>query len=356
MPQPCCGMSCIALCSKGKLTLTACETRERGISVPLTVKDILEKTFKRSFKGYDEDEVDRFLDQIIDEFKELQDENAALKSELATLREQAWKVKEAEDTIMNTLVSAQKSAERIINDATRKAELVISSAEATARQRADQVAQELKEAEAKLQELKACAQGFATSFANMVNAQAAHFEKTFRSYFGQEETPFGGINTDALSRIDKDLSESLMDLPQESEPEPAVETAPADSAPEEAPPAESDKPSEAAAADDEAAAVDSDGFMELFEINKMLGELESGTFSPAVDADKPVESAAKLPDDLPEEPVDAAQPLSGSLGSKPKYDDYSWIYENEKANDFSVAFKDPKEKDNLKSLIDEIID
>jgi len=318
--------------------------------VPLTVKDILEKTFKRSFKGYDEDEVDRFLDQIIDEFKELQNENAALKSELATLREQARKVKEAEDTIMSTLVSAQKSAERIINDATRKAELVISSAEATARQRAEQAEQELKEAEAKLQELKACAQGFATSFANMVNAQAAHFEKTFRSYFGQEEAPFGGINTEALSRIDKDLSESLMDLPQESEPEPAAETAPADSAPEEGPAAESDKPSEAAAAD-------ADGFMELFEINKMLGELESGTFSPAVAADKPVESAAKLPGgDQPEEPVDAAQPLSGNLGSKPKYDDYSWIYENEEANDFSVAFKDPKEKDNLKSLIDEIID
>lgn len=319
--------------------------------MPLTVKDILEKTFKRSFKGYDEDEVDRFLDQIIDEFKELQNENAALKSELATLREQARKVKEAEDTIMNTLVSAQKSAERIINDATRKAELVISSAEATARQRADQATQELREAEAKLQELKACAQGFATSFANMVNAQAAHFEKTFRSYFGQEDTPLGGINTEALSRINKDLSESLMDLPQESEPEaePAAETAPADSAPEEAPPAESDMPSEAAAAD-------SDGFMELFEINKMLGELESGTFSPAVDADKPVDSAAKLPDDLPGEPVDADQPVSRSLGSKPKYDDYSWIYENEKANDFSVTFKNSKEKDDLKSLIDEIID
>ena len=56
---------------------------------------------------------------------------------------------------MNTLVSAQKSAERIINDATRKAELVISSAEATARQRADQATQELREAEAKLQELSA---------------------------------------------------------------------------------------------------------------------------------------------------------------------------------------------------------
>jgi cell division initiation protein len=319
--------------------------------VPLTVKDILEKTFKRSFKGYDEDEVDRFLDQIIDEFKELQNENATMKSELATLREQARKVKEAEDTIMNTLVSAQKSAERIINDATRKAELVISSAESTARQRADQATQELRDAEVKLQELKACAQGFATSFANMVNAQAAHFEKTFRSYFGQDEQPFGGINTEALSRIDKDIAESLMDLPQEPEPEPAAETAQTNSAPEDAAPAEG-TPSEAAAGD-------SDELMSLFEINKMLGELESGTFSPAVDADKPTEPAAKLPDELPEEPVDAAQSVSKSFGGehKPKYDDYSWIYENEeKSDDFSVTFKSSKEKDDLKSLIDEIID
>ena len=61
-------------------------------------------------------------------FKELQSENTQMKNELATLREQARKVKEAEDTIMNTLVSAQKSAERIITDASRKAELIISSA------------------------------------------------------------------------------------------------------------------------------------------------------------------------------------------------------------------------------------
>jgi cell division initiation protein len=326
--------------------------------VPLTVKDILEKTFKRSFKGYDEDEVDKFLDQIIDEFKELQNENAVMKNELTTLREQARKVKEAEDTIMNTLVSAQRSAERIINDASRKAELVISSAEATARRRADEATQELKDSEAKLEELKGCAQGFATSFANMVNAQAAHFEKTFRSYFGQEETSYGGgINTEALSRIDKDIAQSLKELPDIRLPE--ATAAPA-SAPERA---EADRVSEtqppvgpAEAAPETAA--DSDGFMELFEINKMLGELESGVFAPAMGADKPEELPAELPAEKPEEPADAAKAVPKSIGDyKPKYDDYSWIYENgEKADDFSLSFKDPKEKEDLKSLIDEIID
>lgn len=50
--------------------------------MPLTAKDILQKTFKQSFKGYNQDEVDTFLDQIIEEFKVLQNENASLKEAL----------------------------------------------------------------------------------------------------------------------------------------------------------------------------------------------------------------------------------------------------------------------------------
>ena len=109
----------------------------------------------------------------------------------------------------------------------------------------------------------------------------------------------------------------------------------------------------------EAASGDSDGFMALFEINKMLGELESGEFPPAAEADKPAEPLAELQAEAPEAPVDAAKSAPKGISGeyKPKYDDYSWIYENEeKSDDFSVSFKNPKEKDDLKSLIDEIID
>ena len=325
--------------------------------MPLTVKDILEKTFKRSFKGYDEDEVDKFLDQIIDEFKELQNENAMMKNELATLREQARKVKEAEDTIMNTLVSAQKSAERIIGDASRKAELVISSAESTARKRADQATKELADAEIKLQELKGCAQGFATSFANMVNAQAAHFEKTFRSYFGQEEPPFGGgINTEALSRIDKDITQSLRDMPGINPPddtETASEAEPPFVIPEgfPLPSVNNEPPTEAS---DESA-----GLMELYEINKMLGVLESGDYrAGSAEKEQPVEAVTQPQERPVEMPAEAPKAAPKSIGDyKPKYDDYSWIYENDdKSDDFSLSFKDPKEKEDLKTLIDEIID
>ncbi|WP_297988520.1 cell division regulator GpsB [Anoxybacillus sp.] len=57
--------------------------------INLTAKDILEKEFKISMRGYNQDEVDRFLDLIIKDYEtfhqmieQLQQENTRLKSQL----------------------------------------------------------------------------------------------------------------------------------------------------------------------------------------------------------------------------------------------------------------------------------
>ncbi|KKB37685.1 cell division regulator GpsB [Bacillus thermotolerans] len=59
--------------------------------VKLTSKDILEKDFKTSMRGYNPDEVDQFLDLIIKDYEafnqvieELQQENLRLKKESET--------------------------------------------------------------------------------------------------------------------------------------------------------------------------------------------------------------------------------------------------------------------------------
>lgn len=296
--------------------------------MPLTVKDILEKTFKRSFKGYDEDEVDKFLDQIIDEFKLLQNEVVSLKSELAEAKENVGKVKHAEETIMNTLVSAQKTSERMINEAKRKAEVVISSAEATAKQKAEQTLRELNEAKSKIEELKSCAQAFATSFANMVNAQAAYFEKTYRSYFGQDFMPLGGINTDALEKIDKEIARSLEEMGISEDQE--DQTVPEDTQ-DDGEPSSDDNSANVDEADKND---DKSGYMELFEINKMLNNIEESN-----------------------EPAGDSADSDDVITAQQTYSDYSWLYESDgKMNENDAAFKEPEDKEELKSLIDEIIE
>ncbi len=274
--------------------------------MPLTVKDILEKTFKRSFKGYDEDEVDKFLDQVIDEFKAMQSEIASLKDELVTARENVGKVKHSEETIMNTLISAQKTSEHMINEAKRKAEVIISSAEATARQKNQQTLRELEESKARIDELRSCAQGFAASFANMINSQAAYFEKTYRSYFGQDVATLGGINTDALEKIDKEIARSLEEMGVPEKTDISSQPKPEDT-------------SDAEKAD----------YMELFEINKKLSDIEDADYKPEGEAAEPNKS----------------------------YGDYSWLYKSdEPKKDEDVAILEPKDKEELKSLIEEIIE
>lgn len=48
----------------------------------LTPEEIFEKEFKRSVRGYDMDEVNEFLDQVIQDFARLTEENKILKKEL----------------------------------------------------------------------------------------------------------------------------------------------------------------------------------------------------------------------------------------------------------------------------------
>ncbi len=43
-------------------------------------------------------------------------------------------------------------------------------------------------------------------------------------------------------------------------------------------------------------------------------------------------------------------------GFSPKYDDYSWLYGNDDMDDPGVSFKDPKEKEELESLLDDIVE
>lgn len=288
----------------------------------LTVKDILEKTFKRSFKGYDENEVDKFLDQIIDEFKALQSDNAALKEALDAEIERAKRIKDTEETIMHTLVSAQKSAERILGEAARKAEVIIDNAENTSKRRAEQTTRELVDAQKKLEDVKAIARGLAKNFAEMINKEAASFQTIYHSYFGDD----AGINARALEKIDEDITESLKGIAG------GEETAAAEQ------PAET-------AEQPQARNIDPEKLMELSEINKALSEIENG-------------GNDILQEEYNEPPQDTKKPKEKpkSAGYKPKYDDYSWLYGNEDKDDPGVSFKDPKEKKKLESLIDDVIE
>ena len=95
----------------------------------LTPLDIQQMVFKTSFRGYDKEEVNRFLEEIAETVEELNRDSAVQREKIVFLEQQLAELKRTEMTLSNTLVSAQSLAEDVKRSAQRESELVIKEAE-----------------------------------------------------------------------------------------------------------------------------------------------------------------------------------------------------------------------------------
>lgn len=98
---------------------------------------IEEKDFKKSFRGYSEEEVDVFLDEIKEEYEAILKENEALKEKLAMYIDEINKYSSIEDTLKETLITAQSAAEDTTNSANKKAKIIVQEAELQSKQMID---------------------------------------------------------------------------------------------------------------------------------------------------------------------------------------------------------------------------
>lgn len=95
--------------------------------------DIHNKEFKKSMRGYDAEEVDSFLDEIIVDFEKMQRELDVLKTQISNYSDNMSSYREKEASLNNTLLSAQRFADQLKKDAEEKAAQIIASAEEEAR-------------------------------------------------------------------------------------------------------------------------------------------------------------------------------------------------------------------------------
>ncbi|HHY17886.1 MAG TPA: DivIVA domain-containing protein [Firmicutes bacterium] len=94
----------------------------------LTPLDIHNKEFTKSFRGYNEDEVDEFLDLAVAEFERYIRENEELHANIAGLEARIEHYKGLEETLKNAIVLAQKAADQIKESAAREADAIIREA------------------------------------------------------------------------------------------------------------------------------------------------------------------------------------------------------------------------------------
>ncbi len=115
----------------------------------LTPLDVHNKEFRKGFRGYSEEDVDEFLDQVVRDYEEMLKEIDRLKVELGKAEEKVGQFRRLEETLNQTLVVAQSTAEEVKANARKEADLIVKEGRAeaervlaTARTEGDRIAQE----------------------------------------------------------------------------------------------------------------------------------------------------------------------------------------------------------------------
>jgi len=98
----------------------------------LTPLEITQREFRKILRGYDPEEVRHFIESVADEMTALLKEHAAARDRVAQLEERVKAHAAQEESLRNTLVTAQRMTEEIKANAKREGELIIREAEARA--------------------------------------------------------------------------------------------------------------------------------------------------------------------------------------------------------------------------------
>lgn len=94
----------------------------------ITARDISAKEFKRSLRGYDEAEVDAFLDELMAQWEKTARQIDELEREKQKLSERVAYFESVEESIKLALVTAQKTATDLVATAQKRAEALLESA------------------------------------------------------------------------------------------------------------------------------------------------------------------------------------------------------------------------------------
>ena len=142
----------------------------------LTPFDIQEKEFSRSVRGYREEEVDEFLDQIIVQMENLIRENEALREKLSRNDNSAAMQADTESSVAGTLQSARALVQEISDGAEKKASMILENAELDAELIKRQAKEDAVKIEQESTMLKNNFESFKARYKNLLTSELERFE------------------------------------------------------------------------------------------------------------------------------------------------------------------------------------
>nr|WP_202409643.1 MULTISPECIES: DivIVA domain-containing protein [Halobacillus] len=133
--------------------------------------DIHNKEFTRGFRGYDEDEVNEFLDQVIKDYEIVIRQKKELEREVNQLNERLGHFNDIETTLNKSILVAQETAEDVKTSANKESKLIIKEAEKNADRIINEALEKSRRISIEVEDMKKQAKVFKTRLRMLVEAQ-----------------------------------------------------------------------------------------------------------------------------------------------------------------------------------------
>lgn len=144
----------------------------------ITPNEISNREFKKVFRGYDIDEVEEFVEQVIEDYEKLYKENITQKEKIAALNEKLEQYSNIETTLQSTLLLAQGAADQAKESAKKEAELIIKNAQETANEIIRKAEQNVLQINKEYEILKQEYNMFKSRFKALLEAQIDTLDKS----------------------------------------------------------------------------------------------------------------------------------------------------------------------------------
>lgn len=143
---------------------------------PLNIK---RQEFSKQMRGYDVNEVSAFLERVADEIDALQRENEDLKRDLESTTAKINEFRRIEKNLQDTLLKAQETSTRSMDNAKKQTNLMLKEAEIKAQQMIEKARQNAGELRNAVEHLREEKEVVIAKLKSIVNTQISLIDKTF---------------------------------------------------------------------------------------------------------------------------------------------------------------------------------
>ena len=180
-----------------------------------TPQEVSEKVFpKASFGGggYSMASVDEFLDALTEDYTALFKENVTLKAKLKVLAEKVEEYRSTEEAMRQALLTAQKMAAKLVQEAQTEKEKILSDARTEAQAEIHRLDDERQAEERKLRAAQEKTAEFIRRSDELCKAQSAFLQSLPEMDFLPEKKAQSAAQEDVVSAIEQDILSHYADV------------------------------------------------------------------------------------------------------------------------------------------------